>query len=121
MVDDSNWKRPVAIGLINCGLKIYGEQAFFFNDLYGFGQYEFCVFDASWLRLREVADQLGDGRSVEDIAAMRLATDGTKTTIKASGGIRSLEAAIMMAKAGATRIGSSSTVAILDGFRALKN
>ncbi len=61
------------------------------------------------------------GASVEDIAAMRLATDGTKTTIKASGGIRSLEAAIMMAKAGATRIGSSSTVAILDGFRALKN
>ena len=27
----------------------------YFNDLYGFGQYEFCVFDASWLRLREVA------------------------------------------------------------------
>ena len=61
------------------------------------------------------------GASIEDIAAMRLATDGTKTTIKASGGIRSLDAAIMMAKAGATRIGSSSTVAILDAFRALKN
>ena len=44
------------------------------------------------------------GASIEDIAAMRLATDGTKTTIKASGGIRSLDAAIMMAKAGASVI-----------------
>jgi deoxyribose-phosphate aldolase len=61
------------------------------------------------------------GASIEDIAAMRVATDGSKTTIKASGGIRSIDAAIMMAKAGATRIGSSSTVAILDAFRALKN
>jgi deoxyribose-phosphate aldolase len=60
------------------------------------------------------------GATIEDIAAMRLATDGTKTTIKASGGIRSLEAAVQMAKAGATRIGSSSTVAILEAFRGLK-
>jgi len=61
------------------------------------------------------------GATTEDIAAMRIATDGTKTTIKASGGIRTLDAAISMARAGATRIGSSSSVAILEGFRALQS
>lgn len=59
------------------------------------------------------------GASVEDIAAMRLATDGTPTKIKASGGIRTLEAAVTMAAAGASRIGSSATVAMLEEFRRL--
>lgn len=59
------------------------------------------------------------GATVEDIAAMRVATDGTATKIKASGGIRTLDAAIAMAAAGATRIGSSATVAMLEEFRKL--
>jgi deoxyribose-phosphate aldolase len=60
------------------------------------------------------------GASVEDIAAMRRATDGSKTLIKASGGIRTFEAAVQMAAAGARRIGSSSTVSILEEFRRLR-
>lgn len=59
------------------------------------------------------------GASAEDIAAMRRATDGSKTLIKASGGIRTFEAAVQMAAAGARRIGSSATVAIIEEFRRL--
>lgn len=59
------------------------------------------------------------GASLEDIAAMRVATDKSNTKIKASGGIRTLDAAVAMAAAGAERIGSSATVTILEEFRKL--
>lgn len=56
------------------------------------------------------------GATVEDIQIMSRTVRG-KAGVKASGGIRTLEAALSMIAAGATRIGSSSTVNILNDFR----
>jgi deoxyribose-phosphate aldolase len=54
------------------------------------------------------------GATVEDVALMRK-TVGPLTGVKASGGIRSLADFDKMVEAGATRIGTSSGVAILAG------
>ena len=43
-------------------------------------------------------------------------TVGGRLGVKASGGIRTPEAALAMVEAGATRLGLSSSAAILDGF-----
>lgn len=56
------------------------------------------------------------GATIEDIQVMSAAVQG-KAGIKASGGIRTLEAALHMIEAGATRIGSSATVGILADFK----
>lgn len=53
------------------------------------------------------------GASVEAVRIMRDAAPAS-VGIKASGGIRSLDAALAMIEAGATRLGMSSTAAILD-------
>lgn len=53
------------------------------------------------------------GATVEDIALMRKAV-GPELGVKASGGIRTLEDLRAMAAAGATRIGSSSSVKIVE-------
>jgi deoxyribose-phosphate aldolase len=55
------------------------------------------------------------GATVEDIALMRK-TVGPDLGVKASGGVRSLEDAQKMIEAGATRIGASSGVAIVNGL-----
>ncbi|WP_285766981.1 deoxyribose-phosphate aldolase [Peribacillus sp. SI8-4] len=54
------------------------------------------------------------GATVEDVALMRKSV-GEKAGIKAPGGIRDLKDLIVMADAGATRIGASSGVAIMNG------
>ena len=54
------------------------------------------------------------GATVEDIVLMRNVV-GQKLGVKASGGIRSLDDALKMVKAGATRIGASASVAIVKG------
>ncbi len=54
------------------------------------------------------------GASVEAVALMR-ATVGDRLGVKASGGIRSREAALAMIDAGASRLGTSSTAKILEG------
>ncbi len=54
------------------------------------------------------------GATVEDITLMRR-TVGPKMGVKASGGVRTREAALAMIEAGATRIGTSSGVAIVSG------
>ncbi|MHC6175810.1 deoxyribose-phosphate aldolase [Glutamicibacter sp. X7] len=54
------------------------------------------------------------GATVEDVALMRR-TVGEELGVKASGGVRSAETARAMIAAGATRLGSSSGVAILEG------
>jgi deoxyribose-phosphate aldolase len=59
----------------------------------------------------------GGGATVEDVALMRKAV-GPELGVKASGGIRSLEDARAMLEAGATRIGASSSVAIVNGEQA---
>ena len=55
------------------------------------------------------------GATVEAIKTMRLAV-GDRLGVKASGGIRSLDALIDMAEAGASRVGASGTTAILKEF-----
>jgi deoxyribose-phosphate aldolase len=54
------------------------------------------------------------GATVEDIALMR-ETVGPEIGVKASGGVRNKEAAEEMIAAGATRIGASTGVAIMEG------
>ena len=54
------------------------------------------------------------GATVEDIALMRK-TVGPDVGVKASGGVRSVEDAKAMIEAGATRIGASSGVSIVNG------
>lgn len=55
------------------------------------------------------------GATVEDIALMRK-TVGPSVGVKASGGVRSSEDTAKMIEAGATRIGASSGVAIVNGL-----
>lgn len=54
------------------------------------------------------------GATVEDVALMRK-TVGNEMGVKASGGVRSKETAQAMIEAGATRLGTSSGVAIVSG------
>jgi deoxyribose-phosphate aldolase len=56
------------------------------------------------------------GATVEDIQLMRK-TVGPEMGVKASGGVRDAETAVAMIAAGATRIGASSSVAIVGGGR----
>lgn len=58
------------------------------------------------------------GATVEDVALLRRAV-GRDVGVKASGGIRTLAAAVSMLAAGASRIGTSSGVAILRELRQL--
>jgi deoxyribose-phosphate aldolase len=57
------------------------------------------------------------GASVEDVRLMR-ATVGPGIGVKAAGGIRDLETALAMLDAGASRLGTSSGVEILDALEA---
>ncbi|NMA23404.1 MAG: deoxyribose-phosphate aldolase [Spirochaetales bacterium] len=56
----------------------------------------------------------GGGATVEDVKLMRK-TVGAALGVKASGGIRSYEDAKAMIEAGATRIGASASIAIVEG------
>ncbi len=60
------------------------------------------------------------GASVRDIEIMAEPNGKKPGTIgvKASGGIKTLEAALALIEAGATRIGSSATVAMVEAFKA---
>ncbi|NBQ97967.1 MAG: deoxyribose-phosphate aldolase [Microbacteriaceae bacterium] len=60
------------------------------------------------------------GATVEAIRTMR-ATVGDRLGVKASGGIRTLDALIDMAEAGASRVGASGTTAILLEFAEKSN
>ena len=53
------------------------------------------------------------GATIADVALMRK-TVGSDIGVKASGGVRTLEAALAMIEAGASRIGTSSGVAIVE-------
>ncbi|MFW5747987.1 MAG: deoxyribose-phosphate aldolase [Chloroflexota bacterium] len=59
----------------------------------------------------------GGGATVEDIRLMR-ETVGPKMGVKASGGVRTYEDALAVVEAGATRIGASSGIAIVQGVGA---
>jgi len=60
------------------------------------------------------------GATVEDIRLMKQ-TVGDKALVKASGGIRSFEDALKMIEAGASRLGTSSGVAIMEGLKSNEN
>ncbi len=60
------------------------------------------------------------GAKTEDIELMRN-TVGPDMGVKASGGIRTREDAIKMINAGATRIGASSSIAIVEGIATNNN
>ncbi|NLJ85942.1 MAG: deoxyribose-phosphate aldolase [Firmicutes bacterium] len=53
------------------------------------------------------------GATVDDVRLMRSST-GPKVRVKAAGGIRSLDAALNMRKAGAVRIGATATEVIME-------
>jgi deoxyribose-phosphate aldolase len=53
------------------------------------------------------------GATVEDVTLMRR-TIGTNMGVKASGGIRNLESTLKMIEAGATRIGASASISIVN-------
>lgn len=57
------------------------------------------------------------GATVEDIALMRR-TVGAELGVKASGGVRDYPTALAMIEAGATRLGTSSGIAIISGTQA---
>ena len=58
---------------------------------------------------------LGGGATVADVRLIRSVVGG-RLGVKASGGIRTLKRALAMVKAGATRIGTSSGVKIMEEF-----
>ncbi|MDR7237246.1 deoxyribose-phosphate aldolase [Neobacillus drentensis] len=60
------------------------------------------------------------GATAEDIALMRQ-TVGPELGVKASGGVRSTEDVQKMIEAGATRIGASSSIAIVNGQTVTSN
>lgn len=57
---------------------------------------------------------LGGGATAEDVALMKEVV-GAELGVKASGGIRTKEAALQMIEAGATRIGTSAGITIANG------
>ena len=57
------------------------------------------------------------GATEADIRLLRLVV-GDRCGVKASGGIRTLEDAVRMAEAGASRIGASASVALVEAYRA---
>jgi deoxyribose-phosphate aldolase len=56
------------------------------------------------------------GATIEDVALMSKICEGTKSKVKASGGIRNLEFTLKLINVGAERIGTSSGVAIMKEF-----
>ncbi len=59
----------------------------------------------------------GGGATVEDVELMKSIV-GEKAQVKASGGIRDLKTAEAMINAGASRLGTSSGVALVSGDQA---
>lgn len=58
----------------------------------------------------------GGGATVEDVSLMRRIV-GPSLGVKASGGVRSFESALRMIEAGASRIGTSSGISIVNGSK----
>jgi deoxyribose-phosphate aldolase len=56
------------------------------------------------------------GATSHDVQLMKLAIKGSRMGVKASGGIRSFADALQMIEAGATRLGTSATVKIMQEY-----
>ena len=63
----------------------------------------------------------GDGPATPKVIELMMKTVGDKMGVKASGGIKSYEAAVGYLKQGCTRLGVGSTEAVLDGVPADAN
>ena len=59
------------------------------------------------------------GATVHDVALMRRVV-GSTIGVKAAGGIRDLDSALALIQAGATRIGTSSGIQIVESYKELK-
>lgn len=59
----------------------------------------------------------GGGATTDDIRRIRRAVGASAIGIKASGGIKTVETALQMLDAGASRIGTSSGAALYDAYR----
>jgi deoxyribose-phosphate aldolase len=57
----------------------------------------------------------GPGNATEEIVTLMTLTAGENMQVKASGGVRDLKTAILMIESGASRIGTSSGIAIIKG------
>lgn len=60
------------------------------------------------------------GATVDDVRLMKSCV-GDKLLIKAAGGIRTAEQALAMIEAGASRIGTSRGIEIVEGFKSMQN
>ena len=58
------------------------------------------------------------GATLEDVALMKKETEGSGVKIKAAGGIRTLKTVLEMIDLGVSRIGSTSSVAIMEEYMA---
>jgi deoxyribose-phosphate aldolase len=63
----------------------------------------------------------GVGNATEEIIALMRKSVSLKVEVKASGGVRDLDTAIKMINSGATRIGTSSGVSIMQGIDSKSN
>lgn len=70
--------------------------------------------DAKWDFIKTSTGVGTTGAKIEDVKIMKEIA-GCKVQVKASGGVRSYDDAIKMIKAGATRIGTSNGVDIIEG------
>lgn len=75
------------------------------------------VLDAGADFIKTSTGTAGGGATVEDIRRIRRAVGPSAIGIKASGGIKTVETALQMVDAGANRIGTSSGVALYDGYQ----
>lgn len=74
------------------------------------------VLDAGADFIKTSTGTAGGGATMEDIRRIRRAVGPSAIGIKASGGIKTVETALQMLDAGANRIGTSSGVALYDGY-----
>ncbi len=70
--------------------------------------------EAGWDFIKTSTGIQTTGATVEDVEIMK-SIAGDKAQVKASGGVRSYEDAVAMVEAGATRIGTSNGVDIMEG------
>ena len=77
------------------------------------------IFENCYLEKEEIKTSTGfgtGGATLEDVRLMK-ETVGDDVKVKAAGGVRDWETCKAMIEAGAERIGTSSSIAILEGFR----
>ncbi len=114
MVDASRAAQPGADDTRRVLLKIIIETYYLSPDEIGTASR--MVRDCGADFVKTSTGTAGGGASAEDIRAIRRAVGPSPIGIKASGGIRTLDTALLMLDAGANRIGTSSGSALYDAY-----